>query len=301
MLGQGFRASLCLALLWSMALWSLPNGSWAQPADEAALEEAKFLYQDGEFETAALQLRELALRATTVGIRVEAWLYLGFCRLNLGAEKEAREAFQQVLRMVPDFRLDPLRFPPKLRTAFEEARASSRTTKVADIVSLLEPMGKLSPPLKKVPSEFSRKWYQKWWLWAGVGAVGITAAVLLSGGGGDGYVAPDLVLKLPEPNCTRPPGVFAPGEVELSVAIDDGESPYALTFSLRRSEDAKFTEVGWETISSKETSFVFQGLEAFPGGGCQQHLLRVKVLDAQKNHGQDVERQTSLTVCTCFE
>jgi hypothetical protein len=227
-------------------------------------------------------------------VRRDASLYLGFCELELGHPEQSRAAFAEVLRLSPDFRPDASEFPPRLRSAFDEARAAMQTTVASDIVSLLEVRGKLSNPTK-MPSMFSRKWYQKWWVYAVVGAVGIGATAVLVGGG-SGYDPPGVLLSVTTPACRdeSPEPRHQRGAISVEAVVSDGEGPYSLSFF----DDQTLVQ----TVSSPNPAtvgFTYPNVEA-SGGGCRNHALRVNVKDAKENEGRIVESTVTLIVCQCF-
>jgi len=54
---------------------------------------------------------------------IEAWLVLGLAQASLGESAEALGAWRQVVVLEPDRALDPVNYPPKFVSLFDEARA----------------------------------------------------------------------------------------------------------------------------------------------------------------------------------
>jgi hypothetical protein len=288
--GRMLSATLAAVL----ALGHVLPESWAQPAAESRLEEAKTHVQLGEFEEAAGLLRLLMAEEVSAATRRDAALYLGWAEMELGRDAEAREAFGEVLRLEPDFRPDAAQFPPRLRTAFDEVRAAAQTGRVSDVVSLLEPQGRLSPP-GQVPSAFRRRWYQRWWVYAAVGAVGIGATALLVGGG-SGYDPPTVTLEVVTAQCgaPNPPGRYEPGNIEVEARVADGAAPFTLSF-LDNGMPA-----GTASTTGAPARFTFLNVPSSEGGGCLNHSLEVRVTDAQNNGGRQVGANVPVQVCRCF-
>jgi hypothetical protein len=288
-----------LAVVAGLVLCASPGRAQTVSDTAAAetLESAKREFQIGEFENAARLLRGLLETGVEDPTRRrEALLYLGFSEVELGQPVRADEAFRGVLALDPDYRPDEREFPPKLRTAFEQSRAAMQVSAASDIVSLLEARGKLSRP-GKMPAAFARKWYQKWWVYAIVGAVGVGATAVLAGGG-SGYDPPTVALEVVTPQCAapNPAGRYNPGAVAVEAQIEDGQGPYSLRFTDNDVEAGTLS-----TGASGTVRFTFPDLRSSPGGGCLNHVLRVTVTDAQDNGGRVVDSRAPIQVCQCFQ
>ena len=251
--------------------------------EPGGLDEAKTKFQTGEFDAASNLLRALLEKELPADTRRDTNLYLGFSELELGHQAAAEAAMKEVLRIAPDYRPDPAEFAPRLRAAFDGMRARLQTGETSDIVSLLEPRGKLSRATK-MPSMFARKWYQKWWVYAVIGVVGVGATALLVGGG-NSYDPPAAMLD----NVTEPCGDqgqtrYQRGPIEVEARISDGEAPYTLTFF-----DDNVLVATRNASTASTVAFTFPNVESAAGGGCRNHVLKVSVNDARDNEGRTVE------------
>ncbi|MBX7096557.1 MAG: hypothetical protein K1X89_02495, partial [Myxococcaceae bacterium] len=87
------------------------------------LAEAQRLYGALKYER-ALGVATSALTAPDLatGARADAYLLIGLCRAQLGADDQARAAFAEALSLNADARL-PAGAPPKIRRLFEAERA----------------------------------------------------------------------------------------------------------------------------------------------------------------------------------
>lgn len=263
--------------------------------EPGGLDEAKTKFQTGEFDAASNLLRALLEKDLPANTRRDANLYLGFSELELGHQEAAQAAMREVLRIAPDYRPDPAEFAPRLRAAFDEMRAQLQTGETSDIVSLLEPRGKLSHATK-MPSMFARKWYQKWWVYAVVGAVGVGATALLVGGG-NSYDPPAAMLDPLTQPCRDPnaPTRYQRGPIQVEAQVTDGEAPYTLRFF----DDNVLVDTR-NAPGTAPVQFTFPNVESAAGGGCRNHVLKVSVNDARDNEGRLVEASAALTVCQCF-
>ncbi len=145
------------------------------------------MYLEGRYEKA----RDLLLKALKFkheelerNRRLGALSYLAFCQIALGDTPAARESFERLLTLEPDYRL-PAGTSPKIVKLFEEVRAKM-PKKIAPlpVIAKEPPMG-VTPPEKKPEETEKKKSSSNWWIWAVVGGVlvgaGVTLAVLLTG------------------------------------------------------------------------------------------------------------------------
>lgn len=282
-----------LALLLAAGPWALPAASELTPAERlAAAEEA---YEDGSFETASTALRELTALDLDPKLKLEANLYLGLAEVQAGREEASLGPFGEVLRLQPDFRLDPVRYAPKLVDAFEKARAqhSGHGNEVLGI-TILRPEGVLTRP-EKAPSAFRSRWYQKWWVLA-LGGVALAGGAALAFGGGDSnsYDPPLVTLAIPESAQKCSTGeLYLPGDLRTRVDRLDGEAPFSFTFLLRSVTGGDMT-AGTSTDDSASFFFVYPALQPLPTGGCREYTLTVRVLD-----GRDSVSENSRTLRVC--
>ena len=96
---------------------------------ESALQEGRVLYDNAQFQSALISL-EKAEDALDRGIEflrdprllVEIHLYEGLANMALGDDSAAERHFEEVARTDPARTLDPVRTPPKMLAAFEQAK-----------------------------------------------------------------------------------------------------------------------------------------------------------------------------------
>lgn len=96
---------------------------------QAALQEGRVLYDNAQFQGAltSLQKAEGAMERGIEFLRdpnllVEIHLYEGLAQMALGNDDGAQEHFEAVARTDPARTLDPVRTPPQMIDAFEEAK-----------------------------------------------------------------------------------------------------------------------------------------------------------------------------------
>jgi hypothetical protein len=160
------------------------------PEDNGTLshEEAVALIWAGDYERAerALRANLLKLTAANNAERAEILVYLALIANIRQRPDEARASLRQALQFRPDLVIDPVEFPRTLRDMVAEIRADMlshrarpRPGELAAPVHMLAPIA--TPPGWKAGG---RKWYQRWYVWAGVGAAAPAAIIVMGGGGG---------------------------------------------------------------------------------------------------------------------
>jgi len=97
----------------------------ATPSAARQVDAAIQLYYEGRYQRAEQALLK-ALESPDLdeGRKIGALQYLAFCQVALGDTDSARQTFERVLTLRPDFVL-PAGTPPKITTLFEEVRAAS--------------------------------------------------------------------------------------------------------------------------------------------------------------------------------
>jgi hypothetical protein len=120
---MGQRIMTCL-----LAICMLSLVSTAQ-AQDGGLEPAKRLYLEGRFAEAVRALRTVVTALeqerntrSRDGALADAYLHLGLAYVALDDLPTAKDAFKNVLRLVPGYRLDSERYAPKVITVFGQAR-----------------------------------------------------------------------------------------------------------------------------------------------------------------------------------
>ena len=95
------------------------------------LDEGRVLYERAEFESAIPVLEEAvsALEDGLPGTRdskpyIDALLLMGLAQASVGEVVAAQTAYQRVLVLDPTRRLDPVNYPPKFVSMFDEVRAA---------------------------------------------------------------------------------------------------------------------------------------------------------------------------------
>jgi hypothetical protein len=284
--------------------FTLSSGPAAETASEAAdpempfrerFETARLKYESGEREAAADLLRPLCGQNVPAAVRREAGLLLAACELQLGRVSEAEAALQPVLDLEPRYVPDPFRTTPEFSKFFEKARRMRASSNpVAELVSLLDPQGRLGPATKRPRA--SGGILRKWWLWALVGGAAAGVAVLAaSSGSADDYVPPSVTLSVLTAECAPPnlPGQYNHGSLQAEATVEDGKPPYSLSFFLDGMMDG--------TASGSSMSFPHTfTVQASQTGGCRNSTLRVAVQDVRGNGGRQVEDILPIVVCRCL-
>ena len=93
------------------------------------LEAAKVYYNNGEYESAIMELENALqfLKQFKQSDQVEAYTYLAFSYVAFGDNEKAKGTFQKALTLNPKLELDPAVVSPKIIKVFEEAKAEMAT------------------------------------------------------------------------------------------------------------------------------------------------------------------------------
>jgi hypothetical protein len=113
--------------------------AFGQTTPERELELARALFDAGKYgETISLVRRVLAVTNFTDEQRIELHRMAGLSSFNLGELPAARESFLALLRLNPDYVLDPFIAPPPALRLFEQVRkeASDELTLVRQLLQV---------------------------------------------------------------------------------------------------------------------------------------------------------------------
>ena len=110
-------------------------------AAEDAFQEGRVLYDNAQFQGALISL-EKAEEALDRGIEflrdprllVEIHVHEGLANMALGDDGAAEAHFEEVARTDPERALDPVRTPPKMTMAFEEAKFGVAESGIANVL-----------------------------------------------------------------------------------------------------------------------------------------------------------------------
>jgi hypothetical protein len=290
-LGKTLSVALCV----SLAAGPVARPASGQTTAAAKLAEAKASYEEGEFAAATAALHALLAGELEPAVRFEASLYLGLAESQSGHEAEAAAAFGEVLKLDPNFRLDPVRFAPKLREAFEAARMESLAGSEDVLpITIVQAEGVLTPA-EKPPKAFSSKWWQKWWvIGLGVVAVGGAAVALTASAGGPGQPVFVGDIEILDAQCPPIPGTTTPsypeGDLRVRVSFKDGTAPYTLTFLANNVVQGTPSEVRQSPVT-----FTYQNLRVTGVGSTTPYTLRVTLQDANKVSAA-APAQTSISI-----
>ncbi len=95
----------------------------AQIVPDRELETVKFIFNAGNYQLALQRARDaMGLANFTEGQRVELHKYAGLSAFNLGEKEAAEQHFLQMLRINPDYVLDPFAVAPPAIRVFEEVK-----------------------------------------------------------------------------------------------------------------------------------------------------------------------------------
>ena len=128
---------ISLSSIFAIAFLALPilfeagsvkfSSTYAQTKDQcgAQLDKAEEEYQAGKW-TEAIQLIEQCLSKESVGEleRGRAYRILGLVYIAIQLEKEANEAVKNLLIMVPNYKVDPVKDPPSLQKIIDNMAAT---------------------------------------------------------------------------------------------------------------------------------------------------------------------------------
>jgi hypothetical protein len=110
------RLALAFVVAWGAA-------AFAQGAPERELELVKALFDAGKYaETVSLVRKATATTNFTDAQRIELLKMSGLASFNLGDTASAKESFLALLRLNPDYVLDPFVAPPPALRLFEQVR-----------------------------------------------------------------------------------------------------------------------------------------------------------------------------------
>ncbi|MBI2566648.1 MAG: tetratricopeptide repeat protein [Candidatus Schekmanbacteria bacterium] len=150
-----------------------------QTVTAGLLARGQDLFGDGKLAEALTLLEQVAHSEAPAPVRRDAWLYIGFCRINMDQVAEASEAFRAALTLDPSLRLDPRRYPPNLTDPFERVRSEIVADTAPSLITVNDVGAYVSPP-EKLPGPMRQPWFKKWWVWALAGAT-VAAATLAVG------------------------------------------------------------------------------------------------------------------------
>jgi tetratricopeptide (TPR) repeat protein len=95
----------------------------AQVVPDRELETVKFIFNAGNYQLALQRARDaMGLANFSESQRVELHKYAGLSAFNLGEARAAEQHFLQLLRINPDYVLDPFAVPPPAIKLFEETK-----------------------------------------------------------------------------------------------------------------------------------------------------------------------------------
>jgi len=101
----------------------LSTAASAQIVPERELDTVKFIFNAGNYQLALQRARDaMGLANFTEGQRVELHKYAGLSAFNLGEKEAAESHFLQLLRINPDYVLDPFAVAPPAIKLFEEVK-----------------------------------------------------------------------------------------------------------------------------------------------------------------------------------
>jgi hypothetical protein len=148
------------------------------------LEEAKALYLQGNFpravEALTLVIQALKVRSDLEELKsilCDAHFYLGLTYYALHDQDSAKESFRAVIRLVPDYRVDPAIYAPRVVSLFEDAR---REVDVERKTRVPEPprSEKAKVPDESTAPEPEQKSSRLPWMLLGIGGAGAAGAAL---------------------------------------------------------------------------------------------------------------------------
>jgi tetratricopeptide (TPR) repeat protein len=105
---------------------------WAQPGDgsksgSVLLQEAKILYDNLQYREALTKLKSaIQVRGNKRSDIVEIYKYMGFAYIALGKKKHAHRAFELLLKVNPNYEMNPLLTSPKILNYFNQVRDELR-------------------------------------------------------------------------------------------------------------------------------------------------------------------------------
>jgi tetratricopeptide (TPR) repeat protein len=118
---------LILAVLWS----GFP--ALAQPMPDSGksgadlLQEAKILYENLQYKESLDKLKAaIRVKGISRGMVVEIYKYMGFVYIIQGQKQNARRAFELLLKMDPNYEMNPLLTSPKMLDFFNEVKGEQR-------------------------------------------------------------------------------------------------------------------------------------------------------------------------------
>jgi tetratricopeptide (TPR) repeat protein len=202
---------------WKVAVWldgltvseKLFRLEWKPALMSEDLELARQMYLELHYEEALVQVGQLAAANQEPELHAEALWWLALIQSALGRESEARESIQRLLQTRPSFAISGAEAREyggePLVAVLEELRSQSHPELYRQTIA--PPELELSKPEAPPELQKPRRWYQKWWFYAGVAAVAIPATALLAGG--------DRVIEEGPPSL----GLTAQGNIDLQSGL----------------------------------------------------------------------------------
>jgi len=144
---------------------------------DKALNMAEEKYTEGRFDEAIVFIKKcLESPNITQKQQQRAYRLMGLTYIAKDYLNEAKNSIEKLLKLVPNYKPDPVYDPPPFINLVEEVQKET-------VATVAEP--------EVEPS--SKKW---WYIGGGIGAVAIVTAIILSSGGEDG---PEPAKSLPGP------------------------------------------------------------------------------------------------------
>jgi tetratricopeptide (TPR) repeat protein len=156
----GLCSSLLCAALLSVLGAALPQGAKANDFEE--FEAARSAYESQDYARAAQLFEGLVggdvPRLTNRSLVLESQKYLGASYLFLGKRDRASDYFERLLRMDPEYMLDPLAFPEEAQHLF----AQVKTRLEAERMVAAAAKKREAENLARTQAERERKEHQRW-------------------------------------------------------------------------------------------------------------------------------------------
>lgn len=124
------KRMLCCLLVFAVVLATVPawpRGKGFGSSGNRYLKEAKILYDNLQYRDALKKLKQaIRVKGNTRADIVEIYKYLGFIYIIQGHKKHARRAFELLLKVNPNYEMNPLLTSPKILNFFNKVKESVR-------------------------------------------------------------------------------------------------------------------------------------------------------------------------------
>jgi hypothetical protein len=199
------------------------------------LDTARQMYLRLRYEEALEKLETLGSAAGVPAVESEALWWLALVQHALSREADATRTLARLLDVEPGFSLDPDSLGESggemLAHRLEELRVVAHPGLYRK--SIAPPELELSPAEAPPVLGKPARWYQRWWFYAGLGAIAVPVTAVLAKGALVSEPGPPSVrLGVIERDRDPISGLHCDGAIDLELTVEGGKPPYEVIFTV---------------------------------------------------------------------